>query len=311
MVKFTLKGISNLTESPAYFQQVNGIYRKDGALALVMIMLVELATVIMQTLDSLFTTFDPTQDLLITPNNRLATYLQQAHAKNHGELTWRTTPILPLQVWLEQLWQSLLARGLTQQQTLLTTTQSKLIWQAIINENSQEYLLNPYATAEQAMRAWQSLQQWDLSLDDPGLVENETQQQFISWARKYQQHCEHEYFLDPYCLTRYLTQQSEYLPLPNRLLLVNFIEQQPNMAKLLVKLEQQGCPQQSFSLQQLTEEQKAHACQDVTTEIKQMACWAKATWQNNPKAEIACIVPELSTLYKQLQATFQKLLLLT
>ncbi len=28
-----LKGISNLTESPAYFQQVNGIYRKDGALA--------------------------------------------------------------------------------------------------------------------------------------------------------------------------------------------------------------------------------------------------------------------------------------
>ncbi len=34
MVKFTLKGISNLTESPAYFQQVNGIYRKDGALAL-------------------------------------------------------------------------------------------------------------------------------------------------------------------------------------------------------------------------------------------------------------------------------------
>ncbi len=33
MVKFTLKGISNLTESPAYFQQVNGIYRKDGALA--------------------------------------------------------------------------------------------------------------------------------------------------------------------------------------------------------------------------------------------------------------------------------------
>ncbi len=34
LVKFTLKGISNLTESPAYFQQVNGIYRKDGALAL-------------------------------------------------------------------------------------------------------------------------------------------------------------------------------------------------------------------------------------------------------------------------------------
>ncbi len=33
MVKFTLKGISNLTESPAYFQQVNGIYRKDGALS--------------------------------------------------------------------------------------------------------------------------------------------------------------------------------------------------------------------------------------------------------------------------------------
>ncbi len=36
MVKFTLKGISNLTESPAYFQQVNGIYRKDGALATVL-----------------------------------------------------------------------------------------------------------------------------------------------------------------------------------------------------------------------------------------------------------------------------------
>ncbi len=35
MVKFTLKGISNLTESPAYFQQVNGIYRKDGALAVI------------------------------------------------------------------------------------------------------------------------------------------------------------------------------------------------------------------------------------------------------------------------------------
>jgi ATP-dependent helicase/nuclease subunit B len=82
--------------------------------------------------------------IIITPNRRLAATLHQQYQQfqlKKSRVCWLTPDILPLNTWLQRLYEELLGTCFIQLPQLLTTAQEKYCWEQIILHSDQSQQL--------------------------------------------------------------------------------------------------------------------------------------------------------------------------
>ena len=91
--------------------------------------------------------------------------------------------------------------------------------------------------------------------------------------------------------------------LPEKILLIGFDDFPPSTAKFFDKIKSHCCIETIIpSTQQASIERFELA--DTETEIRQMAKWALAKYQENTELTIACIIPNLTVLRENIVRIF-------
>jgi len=260
--------------------------------------------------------------IILTPNRRLTTFLQREHNLQQqalGKVVWEEPKIYPINVWLEQLWQQTVHAW---SYKILTALEQQLIWEEIINSSDiGQQLLNVKITAEQVLKAWESLQQWEISLTevqdyvDPSVDNlNSDTAAFLTWAQSYQQWCQRNGYLDFYAMVGLLlTEINALAALPNALPeacgFYAFQELAPQQQKLIALLRQAGVKVRELQpehgmcdLQQTI----AIGADDAKHEYALAAHWAQQQLQNGERY-IGIVIPNLDECRKDVERIFDEI----
>lgn len=235
--------------------------------------------------------------LILTPTGRLAFFLKQ-----HAPAI--TAPkIYPLHEWLLTYWQNNLDAGYLTPKLMLNDKQTQLLWQKIITSTIEAPLLmQPIATATTAKQAWQIAQQWEIDWENPLFDYHEDCKIWHQWANtlttlyKKNQWTDQIHFLKD-CLAAWRKQQP-LLPLPKEIWLIGFSQFKPYEKTLIDLWRTLGVNCQSIHLNEATESCAQLACDDLQTEWRYFAQWAK---QQSHDQTIGFIVPNLTQHQKALQ----------
>ncbi len=241
-----------------------------------------------------FTKID-SNSVVLTPNRRLSTHLLSSYDNwqiQQGKSVWPTAKILPIQTWLESLWQQS-----QQASSLLTPYQELQLWQnAISLSDYTDDIIDIESAARLAQQAWSYLVQWQKSLNAIQEFNNIEINAFTTWATHYQQQCKKLNSIDRYQMLNLLMSESDQLLFPNTIYLAGFDEIVPQQQQLLTLSQ--------ATLITITPTQHATtqliSLETDTDEIKTMLRWAKAIHVKQPEAKITCVIPNLEMLRSQL-----------
>lgn len=237
--------------------------------------------------------------LVLTANRRLSRRLIAEHDQMPREASvWQTLRCLPLQSWLKECWIQALIKGDVPPLLLLNESQEQFIWEHIVSQTNNP-LLNVQATAQQVHQAWQLTQDYQLSLDETAFRYTDASQQFTQWSRIFEKHCDKHKFLDTARLLSTIIKliKQEKIKLPKKIIFIGFLDQYPLLEKFIDELKQQTTIEIISPIQtDTTCQTQQTVLPNTSSEIFAMATWAKLTLEKQPKAKIACIIPELTTL---------------
>ena len=133
---------------------------------------------------------------IVTVTRRLARELHreyQISQAGSGKRAWETPDIIPYEAWLKQLWHQV--HFAERAPTLLNDQQTEKIWSNIIEADLERSapdtapLWNTQAAAQQAMAAWQLLQQWDIPIELCAQSWLEDHRRFATWATQFSRRC--------------------------------------------------------------------------------------------------------------------------
>lgn len=237
-------------------------------------------------------------DIILTPNRRLALILTQEHHTIKRKKVTERSSIYSLADWLNSTW----INEQPSHETLLTSFQEELLWQDIIQKQTQDSLLLPtYHIAQQAMQAHQLLAQFCITLTPDDCLDHTDAQHFLRWQSNFKQLLFDRSLMSQSDLPDALRSSVDTLTLPMRFVLVGFVDPSPIIQKLFTAFSERvkvlwhvsNAPEAACQTAQFA---NPHA------EIEAMAEWAKHQWKNHPTpntARIACVIPSISE-YKTL-----------
>jgi ATP-dependent helicase/nuclease subunit B len=236
---------------------------------------------------------DQTDNLILTPNKRLATTLKAAYDKQQqakGKTCWKSLHCLPLQTWLETAYETALLTGVAKH-ALLSESQELMIWQSII-EKSDEILFKNRQTAQLAASTYRLLKRWQIPLDTTDLQTTDDSRVFIEWAKQFESICQKR------AATSFANITYDNLVFTEKSIqLYAFIEITPDIQSLIdasrldnidITLSQTTLPARSKT---------ALAFDTIQDELDAMLDWAVEAYHQHPDEIIACIIPNLS-LYR-------------
>ncbi len=238
---------------------------------------------------------------VVTANKRLAgvtRYIFENANLENGLEVWPTPQIMPWNVWLQNTWEEAVITGVLAEPSLLLTPQQELhIWKEIITESTDNPLLQINGTARQAQQAWQLMQTWQLTLDADTFSHNDDSKEFNKWASKYETLCLEKNWLSSARLSDALHYNAKKgnLAIPNELVLFGFDELTPQQQSFLSVLVTSGCNITWLQLAGLQSKTARVACNDSRHEAEAAARWARQCIDDNPKATIGIIVPDLQS----------------
>lgn len=245
--------------------------------------------------------------IVLTANSRLTRYLLSAfdtYQKNlSAQTVWETPRILPLQSWLQQQFHSINHSG----HFLLSAFQEDCVWQDIIQQSGlKPELLQPAQMAKLVKQAWDYLTAWEVPLTalDPFNTQPEVHC-LIDWFTRFKERCEGNKWITTAELPRAIQTHDAKKPLklPNSIILIGFDDLNPNVKSLFAALEKRITIEKEMITANTTE--KKHVIlADTDTEIKTMAAWAKALRDQNPEAQIGCVIPDLGKMQRKVQRIF-------
>ncbi len=244
---------------------------------------------------------------VITANRRLANHWRKEYdlwQSEHGHVSWPTLDALPLDDWLMRTWLATLPSH-----KLLNQTQSLTLWENIIRQSEfAEYLLQPQATALLAKEAWEIMQLWQIPLSALAQETSLDTQIFVCWTTEYLSQCQQNNWLDQSDLANSLIDSPHLnsIKLPTQILLAGFVNQIPPQLQTLFSKLKSSTQIDYLHLHNLNKQVHRVECLDTATEIRAMARWARLSLEKNPKAKIACVVPELTALRDELIRAFRE-----
>jgi ATP-dependent helicase/nuclease subunit B len=238
---------------------------------------------------------------LLTPNRRLAAFhLREHHSfqQEQGNQCWNSPDILPFVSWIERLWKEYSHREMLEKTLLLSKNQELLIWEGIIQHSKEsEHLLQVSDTADIAKSAWGILKQWNVALTHPIFKTTEDSHTFLTWAELFQKRCQENNWLDQHSLADKIIEliHSKQIKVSKKIILVGFTEISPQYQKILDACQAQGSTLEYYLQKEKNNTIHKISLTDKETEIRTMACWARAVYQNriHDKISIACIIPNL------------------
>lgn len=245
---------------------------------------------------------------VLTASRRLAHHLRAEFAtaaQARGLLVWPTPSILPWSTFLLEAARR--QRGLADRPPrILSELQTLTLWENIVLD-SEVPLLNPTQTARNALRSWQRLHQYRLSLAEVAESAAMEAQVFAAWARSFIDITERKHWLDAARLGAYLL-KARYVP-ETPLYLCGFDRLTPEMQALTEMWRAQGCEARLF-VEQAAVQQPADvrvvALNDERHELEAAARWARRQVEAG-RSRIAVVIADLDNRAAQARRVFARI----
>ena len=234
--------------------------------------------------------------MIITPNLRLARYLHTQHGieqQSEPRKAWETPPILAFEHFIQQCWDQL--STVIPLPLILSANQALFYWRDIIqHDDDGSALINIPQSAQLALQAWETLQQWQVSLSELAESVQPDTQIFYRWAMLFNKRLVEQSQITSAQRLDILLEHIERLSLPaTGLTCYNMDEITPAQQAFLNAVAQRV----SVSMQDHKQPIAALSRQgfaDRADEFSHMIAWAKQQLAEGKK-HIACIIPELHT----------------
>lgn len=255
--------------------------------------------------------------IILAANARAARalHLRYAEAKQaeHGS-AWPTPRILDLHSWLAEQWNSLLMTG-TEGRILLNELQETALWERLIEPQLAGIsLIEPARMAMLAQQAYALLAEYNqlarlndaIWLPEP----NSEPEVFRSWARSFQRECARHGWLPRSELAGVITHAIRFgmLEPPPELGWLGFDRAVPAEADLRMVLESLGTRQQELTWNTEPTPPCLYTAQSENQETIACAAWARRRLEENPKARIGILMPDLESRRAQLERDLYRLL---
>ena len=247
---------------------------------------------------------------VLTPTERLSRELTRQFGeaqRKRGAAAWPTPDILPFDAFLGRLWRDWLftAAG-PSAPVLLNSLQERALFEKAIAECERDRPLQIAATARAALKGWQLAHEWQVPLSDSRFAASDDSEAFLRWAREYDERCQRENWLDSARLPRFLMDRLSdgSLNAPGRVALAGFDDLTPQQKDFLAALRRvdQTEPPAHRSTPAQTK------LRDSADEFGQAAVWARSLLNENPRARVGVIVPNLADCRAQVDRVFRQIL---
>jgi ATP-dependent helicase/nuclease subunit B len=244
-------------------------------------------------------------NLILTPNQRLAAKINDAWGQAVGVSVWRAPRVYSIDHWLRYCWDELqdqnhsLVSGLS----VVGTQQSRYYWERAIAKDDSAHS-NSYAKI--ASDTLKTLQNWNLSLDQ---IPSETPavEYFKRWTASFEQLLEKN---------KLITQQSSWqlidqgfncgaLPSESEILLYGFQSTPPLQAQIIhsasPSVHQVKVVESPEAINTLPSNSGLYRleCQDAQAELRIAANWAAQQLKAKPQQRLGIIVPDLNNSLHQ------------
>lgn len=250
---------------------------------------------------------------ILTPNSRLSVAVQkqfQTAQLEQQKTWWQSLDVLPITSWIERTWKEISAKDIATTPLLLKSNQENILWEEIIRKSSAyDFLLQKTATAELAKSAWETLQAWQVDIHDAALNITDDSNAFQAWATEYTQlTAEHNWInkssLPDYIMPKLLAKQ---LTPPAQIILIGFTEISPQYKNLLNTYEKLGTEIIHYQSPRTAKSIQKISLTDEENEIRTMARWAKAIYDQKPENKpyyIGCVILNLDKLRSKVLQIF-------
>lgn len=234
-------------------------------------------------------------DIIITPNRRLAHFLQQRYTQKQidsGKTCWETPTILPVNVWIDLLWQQHTQQSFETLPHVLNQAQELLLWETVLAESAyHDHFLQITETARLVKSARGLLKQWRVSTSHPLFTTADDYAALVCWIEKFEQVCQEHNWIDAASLPDFIATelQNGNITAPTKIYHTGFAELSPQLTALLAI-----CPSvEALSIQQSATKTVRVTTSDPDEELRLCANWAKGLHEQYPEHTIACVLPLL------------------
>lgn len=248
-------------------------------------------------------------NLVLTPNRRLTQFLVQQYnqlqIENH-KVTWETPTIYPLPLWMQSIAKVIIPPD----KIMLSDIQEQILWRNILKKSSKELPhLQLHQASQLVKEAWQLLQGWNLKYQQLESY-SENDRYFYQWAQEFEAQLHHQSWYSIAEIPSYIKQFIQRIAFPKRITLVGFDELNPSQLRLFDTIKKYTEVIFFEPPRHVAEVKKIAFC-SPEAEWVAVAQWAKAEWQKNPKARIACLINNLPTHRTQIDTIFTRIFMPT
>ncbi len=258
---------------------------------------------------SVFNTLSPAATVL-TPNQRLATYLRKQYNETQKAAVFNTADILSEDAWLKRLHEDALMQQWTDK-IVLTTEQELALWEKVIKLQpmTTALLSKSHNTAQLAQKAWKLVQHWQLPISALEHSHHSETEQFLTWLNIFKKTLAVEGWLTLAELPAHLAQclPPSYCQTLPALHLVGFDDIRPVMNTFLETLEQRGINVNYFAEKEASTTAYKLNCKNNLEELKLALSFAQNELKKNKQARIGIVVPELAQQRNAIVTLCQKL----
>jgi ATP-dependent helicase/nuclease subunit B len=245
----------------------------------------------------------------LTSNRRMAVFLEQKILRNDSfqQPVQDKQRVLPLNVWLEQLYAELSANE-TGLPTLLNEREEEVIWEQIIQRSEAgQFLLKTSGAARLACEAWRLMHEWQITHFD-GYQTSTDLDTYIGWAGEYKKICLNNNWIDYSHCVNLISQWigEKKISLPTDIELFGFEELSPQLRYLLNRMTEVGLSVRLHSLVSLKGKGFYLEASDLEDELRLAAHQAKAWLSAEPQSSIAVVIPDLQKRRAQVVRIFEE-----
>ena len=253
---------------------------------------------------------------VITATTRLSRELRQEYDREQqaaGQSCWPAAHILPMSAWLQDLWKTWVFsdHGAAASDRLLWPAEERVIWEEIIRSQTGNTLLDIPATAEAALKAWDLVCDWNLSLDAPEWKDSADPEAFQAWARAFRRRCRENGWFSNAELPSMLADLIEggEVPVPMEVEFAGFHERTPGQQRLVDVLALRGVDVRDREHPDARGEAVRVGLADAGREIRAAAEWARRILEDDPDAvsptfQIGVVVPDLEQHRSEIERVF-------
>lgn len=237
--------------------------------------------------------------VILTPNRRLAATLHalyQHEQCERGNVCWESPAILPINVWLDELWNSHASQTFAALPHILTAVQEQQLWESILSDsNYHAYLLQVSETARLVKAARGLLKQWLIDTSHPLFNTADDYTALQRWISVFEKTCHEKNWCDQACLPDMIREQisAGTIAAPQVIYHAGFTDLSPQQTALFTAAEQRGSKLVPISLTQPAKHIHRTSAADSDEEIRLCALWAMQQHHQHPQQTLGCVFPML------------------